>query len=158
MSKLKIPAASSSLKESDYLIREYEESDYPEMVQLWESLGLGGAHRGDDQQTIHRTIQLGGKLLLMVDTQRNAIIGTSWLTVDGRRTYIHHFGIHTEYQGNGLSKMLLDASLKLAKSLGMQVKLEVHKENAKAIGLYKKAGFNYLGDYLVYIIRDISVI
>jgi ribosomal protein S18 acetylase RimI-like enzyme len=94
----------------------------------------------------------------MVDTQRNAIIGTSWLTVDGRRTYIHHFGIHTEYQGNGLSKMLLDASLKLAKSLGMQVKLEVHKENAKAIGLYKKAGFNYLGDYLVYIIRDISVI
>lgn len=158
MAKLKIPTGSSSLAVPAYLIREYGDSDYPEMVQLWESLGLGGAHRGDDQHTIHRTIQLGGKLLLMVDAARNAIIGTSWLTVDGRRTYIHHFGIHAEYQGNGLSNMLLEESLKLAKSFGMQVKLEVHKENEKALGLYKKAGFTYLGDYLVFIIRDISVI
>jgi ribosomal protein S18 acetylase RimI-like enzyme len=53
---------------------------------------------------------------------------------------------------------LLDASLKLAKSFGMQIKLEVHKENSKAIGLYTKAGFTYLGDYDVYIIRNISSI
>jgi ribosomal protein S18 acetylase RimI-like enzyme len=141
-----------------YLIREYTDSDFPEMIILWESLGLGGAHRGDNELIIRRTIEMGGQLLLLIATASNSIIGTSWLTVDGRRTYLHHFGIHADYQGKGLANSLLEASLKLAKSYGMQVKLEVHKDNIKALGLYKKAGFTYLGDYHVFIIRDISLI
>jgi ribosomal protein S18 acetylase RimI-like enzyme len=141
-----------------FFIREYAYSDYPEMIRLWESLGLGGEHRGDDEKVINRTIQLGGQLLLMIAEGSNAIIGTSWLTIDGRRTYLHHFGIHPDYQGYGLAKTLLDESLMLAKTFGMQIKLEVHKDNIKALGLYYKAGFTYLGDYLVFIIRDISKI
>jgi ribosomal protein S18 acetylase RimI-like enzyme len=38
------------------------------------------------------------------------------------------------------------------------VKLEVHSSNIKAINLYKKFGFIPLGDYHVYIIRDITTI
>jgi len=143
---------------SGFYIREYTDSDYPEMILLWENLRLGGAHRGDDEHVIRRTINMGGQLLLMIEKDSGSIIGTSWLTVDGRPTYLHHFGIQSDYQGQGLSKVLLNASLKLAKSYGMQIKLEVHKDNMKALGLYKKAGFTYLGDYQVYIIRDISVI
>ena len=140
----------------DFFIRNYTDSDFPEMIRLWESLGLGGAHRGDDEKIISRTIKMGGQLLLMIENDSNAIIGTSWLTVDGRRTYLHHFGIHADYQGKRLANALLGESLKLAKSYGMQIKLEVHKDNTKALGLYTKAGFSYLGDYLVFIIRDIS--
>ncbi len=142
----------------DFYIREYVDSDYPEMILLWESLGLGGAQRGDDDKVIRRTILMGGQLLLLIEKETGKIIGTSWLTVDGRRTYLHHFGIHTDFQGRGLSKMLLNESLQLAKTYGMQIKLEVHKYNQKALGLYLKAGFTYLGDYRVYIIRDISKI
>jgi ribosomal protein S18 acetylase RimI-like enzyme len=143
---------------SNFFIREYADADYPKLILLWEKLGLGGAHRGDNNQVIRRTINMGGQLLLMIENESDAIVGTSWLTVDGRRTYLHHFGISTDYQGNGLSKILLEASLKLAKTYGMQIKLEVHKDNIKALGLYKKSGFTYLGDYHVYIIRDISTI
>lgn len=142
----------------DFYIRNYADNDYPEMMLLWGSLGLGNAFRGDDPEVIRRTIQMGGQLLLMIEKENGSIIGTSWLTVDGRRTYIHHFGIKTDYQGKGLAKILLNASLKLAKTMGMQIKLEVHEENIKAINLYKKAGFAYLGDYRVYILRDISAI
>jgi ribosomal protein S18 acetylase RimI-like enzyme len=142
----------------NFFIREYTDSDYQELVSLWESLDLGGAHRGDNEQIIRQTILIGGKLLLLIESISGSIVGTSWLTTDGRRTYIHHFGIHTIHQGKGLSKILLDASLKLAKTFGMQIKLEVHKNNVRALGLYKKAGFAYLGDYHVYIIRDISTL
>ncbi len=38
------------------------------------------------------------------------------------------------------------------------VKLEVHRSNKRAIELYKKAGFSYLGDYDVYIIRDATTV
>lgn len=141
-----------------FSIREFVESDYPEMILLWENLGLGGAHRGDDLQIIFRTVKMGGQLLVMVETASDSIVGTSWLTVDGRRTYLHHFGIKVDYQGKGLAKILLEASLKLAKTFGMQIKLEVHMDNLKALGLYTKAGFTYLGDYRTYIIRDISSI
>jgi ribosomal protein S18 acetylase RimI-like enzyme len=144
--------------ESSFIIREYTESDYPEMLRLWESLDLGGAHRGDDENVIRHTLHMGGKLLLMINAKTDTIVGTSWLTVDGRRTYLHHFGIHADYQGNKLAGRLLDASLKLARTFGMQIKLEVHKDNVKALGLYSKAGFTYLGDYYVYIIRDISIL
>lgn len=141
-----------------FYIREFSESDFSEMIRLWESLGLGGANRGDDLQVINRSIKMGGQLLLMIEKSTDIMVGTSWLSVDGRRTFLHHFGIHADYQGIGLAKILLDASLKLAKTFGMQIKLEVHRDNLKAIGLYTKAGFKYLGDYQVYIIRDISMI
>ncbi len=144
--------------EPGFFVRDYTETDFPEMMMLWEDIGLGGAHRGDDSQVIARTLQMGGRLLLLIEQVSGKIIGTSWLTVDGRRTYIHHFGIHSQYQGKGLAKVLLDASLKVAKTFGMQIKLEVHKDNAKAISLYSKSGFVSLGDYQVYIIRDISSI
>jgi len=143
---------------ADFFIRNYTKTDYPELINLWENLGLGGAHRGDDESIIARTIQLGGQLLLMIDSTSGKINGSCWLTVDGRRTYLHHFGIHADYQGKGLADLLLAESLQLAKTFGMQIKLEVHKNNVKALGLYKKSGFTYLGDYLVYIIRDISSI
>ena len=142
----------------EFFIREYTVDDFPEMISLWESLGLGGAHRGDDEIIIQRTIEMGGKLLLMFDKDTDLLIGTSWLTVDGRRTYLHHFGIHADYQGRKMADYLLEASLKFAKSTGLQIKLEVHKNNEKALGLYQKAGFTYLGDYHVYIIRDISML
>jgi len=141
---------------TSYSIRNYSDKDYPEIIRLWEMLGLGGAQRGDDEQVISCTIKMGGQLLLVVENESNAIIGTSWLTIDGRRTYLHHFGIHTQYQGKGIADALLDASLKLAKTFGMQIKLEVHKNNVPALALYGKHGFAYLGDYLVFIIRDIS--
>ena len=46
--------------------------------------------------------------------------------------------------------------MRFIREKGFQVKLEVHVTNLKAINLYKKYGFEYLGDYKVYIIRDIN--
>ncbi len=86
------------------------------------------------------------------------IIGTSWITFDGRRLYLHHFAIAPARQGRGLAWPLLRESLRVARQMGYQVKLEVHRSNMIATALYKKAGFQYLGDYDVYIIRDIQSI
>ena len=137
----------------DYIIRDYRESDYQALVRLWEKTGLGSAHRADDALVIRKTLLNGGKLLLMEKSSDSSIIGSSWLTNDSRRLYLHHFGISPESQGQGLSKPLLKASVDWARSIKMQLKIEVHRENKVAINLYKKSGFSYLGDYDVYIIR-----
>ncbi|NTW23198.1 MAG: GNAT family N-acetyltransferase [Lentimicrobium sp.] len=139
------------------IIRKYQENDYPEVESFWNKNGLGGSHRGDSIQIVENTLAAGGHLLVMLASD-GEIAGTSWLTNDKRRTYLHHFGIAEIFRGKGLSKILLEESLKLAAQDGFQVKIEVHRENLPALNLYKKAGFKYLGDYDVYMIRDFSQI
>ncbi len=135
----------------EFSFRDYCDEDFPSVMALWEATSLSNKQRGDNDQTIRSTLDRGGRLLLLIHNER--IIGTSWITNDGRRLYLHHFGIHPDYQGRGLSHHLTRESLAIAKEMKMQIKLEVHRTNKAAIQLYKQYGFNSLGDYEVYIIR-----
>lgn len=139
-------------------IREYRKGDFPGIMDVWSATGLSRPERGDDEDTVERSIAMGGAMLVICGQEGDVekITGTSWLTFDGRRLYLHHFGIIPEHQGKGLAVSLLRESLRLAKEKGYQIKLEVHKTNQTAIRLYKKAGFEYLGDYDVYISRKIQ--
>jgi ribosomal-protein-alanine N-acetyltransferase len=140
----------------EYSIRDYREEDFAGIMKLWIETGLGDPARGDDEKIIAKSIELGGKFLVMEEKKTGIICGTSWMTFDGRRINLHHFGILPEYQGKGLSSLLLNKSLEFVKKKGCQVKIEVHRKNLKAIDLYKKCGFEYLGDYNVFIIRDLN--
>ncbi|SRR3989339_449496 len=144
------------MKQINQKIRTFIPEDFSQVNELWSQTGMGGAHRGDNLEIIQQTIESGGKLLVMEEISTQKIIGTSWLTNDKRRIYLHHFGILPEYQDKGLSKPLMIESMKFAKETGLQVKLEVHRDNSRAINLYEKMGFKYLGDYDVYIVRDIE--
>ena len=143
---------------SDFFIRDYKPEDFEEINLLWESTGVGGSHRGDTAEVISNTLKNGGQFFVLEQISDNKIAGTAWLTNDSRRIYLHHFCINTSFQGKGLSHYLCEKCTNFARSLNMQIKLEVHKDNQKAVRLYTKAGFTYLGDYHVYIIRDISTL
>ena len=140
-----------------FTVRDFISSDFDQLMEIWLSTGLGSAQRGDNLQIIEQSVSMGGKML-MVENSNGKIIGTSWMSFDGRRIHLHHFGIHPDYQRKGIGLILAKESLKFVKHKGYQVKLEVHKDNFAAIELYKKLGFTYLGDYDVYIIRDIGII
>ena len=140
----------------NYLVRDYTSKDFKGLSQVWEETGLGSAQRGDTSEIINHSIELGGKLIVIENTDTKEIIGTSWMTFDGRRIHLHHIVVLPKYQNNGLGKLLTKESLKFAKEKGYQIKLEVHQTNKKAIEIYKKLGFKFLGDYDVYIVRDLS--
>lgn len=145
-------------KKIKFTIRDFCKEDFPYINDLWGLTGQGGIHRGDTVEVIEKTVLGGGKLLVMIENITKKIIGTSWVTNDQRRLYLHHFGILPEYQGLGLSKPLLVETMKYIKKTGLQVKLEVHRDNTKAANIYQKHGFKYLGDYDVYIIRNLNTI
>jgi ribosomal protein S18 acetylase RimI-like enzyme len=147
---------SGSDNQKEFLIREFREGDFDQVARLWIETGMGSTARDDNKKTILDSIGLGGRMLIMEEKATGMICGTSWMTFDGRRIHLHHFGILPSFQGKKLADLLLDESLRFVKEKGCQVKLEVHNTNAKAISLYKKHGFEYLGDYDVYIIRDLS--
>jgi ribosomal-protein-alanine N-acetyltransferase len=137
-------------------IRTYRKGDFAAVSEIWDATGLSNPARGDDEKIIEGSLQSGGTMLILEETGTRKICGTSWMTFDGRRIHLHHFGILPEWQGRGLADLLMKESMLFVKEKGYQVKLEVHETNIKAINLYKKYGFKYLGDYRVFIIRDIN--
>ena len=142
--------------DSSFIIRNFTDSDYNDVVELWLETDLSNPERKDTLETIHKTLKHDGVFFILEQKATNKIVGTSWITNDGRRLYLHHFGIKPEFQGQKLSKILLEASLNFAKKSGLQIKLEVHKKNKIALNLYQKAGFKHLGEYEVYIIRNFN--
>lgn len=140
------------------IFRNFKKDDIDGIFELWRKTGLGENLRGDNLETIERSLSMGGKFIIMEDSDNLKIIGTSWITFDGRRLHLHHFGVDPEHQGQKLAVPLLKETLIFAKQKGIQIKLEVHKDNIKAIELYTKNYFKYLGDYRIYIIRDLSIL
>ena len=139
--------------DENYRIRLYKKGDFPDIRELWKLTGLGNEERGDNEKVIERSIDMGGRFHVLEYLPENRIIGSSWTTFDGRRLHLHHLGIHPDHQHKGLARALTAESLKHAKETGIQIKLEVHQSNLRAISLYRDFGFKYLGDYDVYIIR-----
>ncbi len=139
--------------ENQFPIRDYRKGDFPGILSLWKATSLADEKRGDGEETIERSIALGGKLLVITNNSHQ-IIGTSWLTYDGRRLHLHHFGIDPSFRHKGLAKRLGIASIDYARKMKTQIKLEVHRNNHAAVQLYKNLGFEALGDYEVYIIRN----
>lgn len=136
-------------------IRNYKKKDYAEVIKLWTEVGLHRKERGDTPEIIDATIANGGRLILLIDKTNKKIIGTSWLSTDYRRVFLSHFCVKTEYQGKGLSHILLAESFKFAQKLNLQIKLEVRRTNHRALNLYQNKGFKHIGDHDVYIARDI---
>lgn len=140
------------------IIRDYQNSDFESLSILWQETDLGNTKRGDNAIIIENSIQIGGKLIVIEHTETKEIIGSSWMTFDGRRIHLHHIGVLPKYQNKGYGKLLTKESLKFAKEKGYQIKLEVHQSNQKAIEIYKRLGFKFLGDYDVYIVRNLDSI
>jgi ribosomal protein S18 acetylase RimI-like enzyme len=145
-------------KMDNYTIRDYNRQDFNQLSTLWEATGVGSTKRGDNAQIIDHSIELGGKLIVLIDDDINQLFGSSWMTFDGRRLHLHHIAVKPSYQNKGYGKILTKESLKFAKEKGYQIKLEVHQTNKKAINIYKQLGFKFLGDYDVYIVRNLDSI
>ncbi len=138
------------------ITRDYVSEDYPQLIKLWKDTGIGNPERGDNEKVIRNCLKIGGKLLVMVDTETGILMGSSWMTFDGRRMLLHHFAIKPEYQGKRLGTRLGKECIEFLKKAGYQVKLEVHKENLIAKRLYKKLGFFAFTNYDIFMIRDIQ--
>lgn len=134
-------------------LRSYEVNDFTSVIELWKLIGLTDTERNDSAITIERSLKYGGKFWILEDLNSEELIGTCWLTNDSRRLYLHHLGIHPNYQQKGYGRFLSEKALEYAKKINMQIKLEVHANNKFAIKLYENLGFHYLEKYGVMIKR-----
>jgi len=128
------------------------ENLYSEIVSIWDKTGISNPERADSFDSIQRTLEHGGILLLAY--MDAILVGTIWLTNDYRRLYLHHMAVLPEFQKQGIGRSLLKEAIQIADKQGLQAKLEVHSDNAAALNLYRSMGFKVLDGYLVMIRRN----
>jgi len=128
---------------------------YAQAMQLWLDTGISSPQRNDSFAAVEFSLQHTGLILLAYE---DAIpVGTAWLNHDFRRLYIHHMAVLPSSQNRGIGSLLMQEAVKVARELGYQAKLEVHRDNPAARHLYEKFGFTELEGYLTLIKRDISL-
>ena len=135
-------------------IRDYRPEDFPLVETLWKETGIYTAERGDTAEIIIRCNQSGGKFLVLEEKSSGILVGTSWITWDGRRLFLHHFAIRPDQQGQGLGRLLALKSLEFAREKNAPMKLEVHQSNHIAVDLYRSLGFTVFEDYDIFMILD----
>lgn len=136
------------------LIRDYRPEDFPLVEDLWKETGIYTTERGDTAEIINRCNQSGGKFIIVEEKPSGLVAGTSWITWDGRRLFLHHFAIRPDLQGKGLGRALALKSLEFAREKNAPMKLEVHQSNHTAIHLYRSLGFEVFEHYDIYMILD----
>ena len=129
------------------------ENLYAEIISIWDKTGISNPERADSFDSIQRTLENVGILLLAY--MDAILVGTIWLTNDYRRLYLHHMAVLPEFQKQGIGRSLLKEAIQIADKQGLQAKLEVHSDNAAALNLYRSMGFKVLDGYLVMIRRNL---
>ena len=136
------------------LIRDYRPEDFPMVETLWKETGIYTTERGDTAEIIIRCNQSGGKFMVLEEKSTGLVAGTSWITWDGRRFFLHHFAIRPNLQGKGFGRLLALKSLEFAREKNAPMKLEVRRSNLPAIHLYRSLGFQVFEDHDIYMILD----
>ncbi|NLB88695.1 MAG: GNAT family N-acetyltransferase [Syntrophomonadaceae bacterium] len=130
-------------------IKPATEADIYKMQSLWQSTPGLGVGPGDDEDSLKTFLKRNPTtcLVLMDDDQ---LIGTVLGGFDGRRGYIYHLAVHSDYQKKGYGKHLLNRALLELKALGAKkIHLFVLRDNENAINFYVYNNWKLRGDIQV---------
>jgi len=142
-------------RRSPVALRDFRPDDFAALAALWSVTGIGNPARGDSLESITRTLERGGRLI--VAEQEGSLVGSAWLTDDARRLYVHHMAVEPERQGRGIGARLMEKAVAVAAERGLQMKLEVRRDNLRAVALYRRFGFDLIGEeYEVMIRRSVG--
>lgn len=129
--------------------------DYDKVYQLWTNTeGMGMRSLDDSFEGIEKFLKRNPTTNYIAQVE-NKIVGVILCGHDGRRGYIYHTAVKTDYRGNGIGKALVDAALNALK------KEEINKVALVAFALndlgnkfWQSLGFDRRND-LIY--RNLSI-
>nr|MBQ4318046.1 GNAT family N-acetyltransferase [Clostridia bacterium] len=116
--------------------------DYDEILKLWnETPGIGVRKGDDDRDGIERFLNRNpSTCFAAVDNDK--IIGTILAGNDGRRGYIYHMVVHTDYRKCGIGADLVEYACEALRREGIcKAALMVFTDNKAGNAFWDKMGF-----------------
>lgn len=129
------------------MIREFNLSDYGNVVDLWRSVGIASSV-GDDEAGIEHRLKRDTGLFLVAE-EDGKIIGAVMGTYDGRRGWINHLAVCPQFQNRAIGRALLDALETWLREKGCaKINLLIEMDNQKVQPFYERVG--YVRDDLIF--------
>jgi len=129
------------------MIREFNLSDYGNVVDLWRSVGIASSV-GDDEAGIEHRLKRDIGLFLVAE-EDGKIVGAVMGTYDGRRGWINHLAVCPQFQNRAIGRALLDAlETRLREKGCAKINLLIEMDNQKVQPFYERVG--YVRDDLIF--------
>ncbi len=128
-------------------IRNYQDSDFPQVEGLLKTLGLFHPHL--DTQDIYSTKIKSDAESIILALQDNKPVGCIFFVYDPWISTIFHLGVHPEYRNKGIASQLLEeAERRIQSREANSVGIHVENQNKEALEFYRKRGYSDFGTYL----------
>ena len=131
-------------------IRKMVIDDYDEVYALWTSCtGMGLNDLDDSRKGINRFLKRNPDTCFVAECD-NQIVGAIIVGNDGRRGYIYHTAVASQYRKQGIARQLVETAMQELKQCGInKVALVVFNKNENGNAFWEKLGFTIRED-LVY--------
>ena len=131
-------------------IRKMVIDDYDEVYALWTSCtGMGLNDLDDSREGINRFLKRNPDTCFVAECD-NQIVGAIIVGNDGRRGYIYHTAVASQYRKQGIARQLVETAMQELKQCGInKVALVVFNKNENGNAFWEKLGFTIRED-LVY--------
>ncbi|MCR5772916.1 MAG: GNAT family N-acetyltransferase [Butyrivibrio sp.] len=132
------------------IIRLMTIDDYEKVYHLWLSCdGMGLNNLDDSKEGIAKYLDRNPNTCFVAEMS-DEIIGVIIAGHDGRRGFIYHTAVNSDYRNQGIATKLVDAAMDALKANGInKVALVVFDRNVTGNAFWAKAGFTVRDD-LVY--------
>lgn len=133
-----------------------DNNDYERVYKLWMSCkGMGLNDLDDSKEGIDRFLKRNPDTCFVAE-QNGKIIGSIICGNDGRRGYIYHTAVASDYRKKGVGTVLVETTLQALKNLGInKAALVVFSKNTEGNAFWEKLGFTVRKD-LVYRNKSIT--
>ena len=99
--------------------REFVIADYDQAVALWNKIDGVEICEGDSRAELSEYLKRNPELSRVAEAN-GAMVGAALCGHDGRRGWIYHLAVASEYRGQGAGKLLLDDCLRGLQQAGVK--------------------------------------
>ncbi|MDE1226168.1 GNAT family N-acetyltransferase [Vibrio aestuarianus] len=122
-------------------IREMDIADYDDVIRLWGQTEGMSLRDADSKESINNYLIRNPKLSF-VAVSANEIVGAVLVGTDGRRGYLQHLAVSSNYRGKNLGRELVNQAISALANVGVpKTHLFVYNENVNAQQFYEKLGW-----------------
>ena len=123
-------------------IRKMVIDDYVEVYALWTSCtGMGLNDLDDSREGINRFLKRNPDTCFVAKRDER-IVGAILVGNDGRRGYIYHTAVASQYRKQGIARQLVETAMQELKRCGInKVALVVFNKNENGNAFWEKLGF-----------------
>ncbi|EGQ7941043.1 GNAT family N-acetyltransferase [Vibrio vulnificus] len=122
-------------------IREMNIADYDDVIKLWGQTEGMSLRDADSKESINNYL-IRNPNLSFVAVSGNEIVGAVLVGTDGRRGYLQHLAVSTNFRGKNLGRDLVSQAISALADVGVpKTHLFVYNENVNAQQFYEKLGW-----------------